>query len=309
MNTAETRVQGVGQEAALRHRLASTPSKRKRGARKMVLAVLKQIVLLILVAPVAIVFLMPWAWMLSTAGKDMATLWAIPPVWLPRPYLWQNYAIAWEMGKFAIYFRNTAYMTSMNVIGNVVSSVVAAYAFARLRFKGRDILFIIVLATMMLPSQVTLIPLYVIFSKMRWTNSFKPLVIPGFFGDAFSIFLLRQFFMTISREYDDAAYIDGCSHFGVLFRILLPQIRPAVAVVAIFVFTWAWNNYMGPLIYLSSPDLFPVTLGLQRFIGRANINIQYLMAMTAVATLIPVFIFFAAQRYFIQGIVISGVKG
>ena len=284
-------------------------SRASGGARKIVLAVLKQIVLLALVAPVALMFLMPWAWMLSTAGKDLKTLWAIPPIWIPRPYLWENYAIAWKMGSFATYFRNTTYLTAMNVIGNVVSSVIAAYAFARLRFKGRNALFVVVLATMMLPSQVTLIPLYVIFSKIKWINSFKPLVIPGFFGDAFSIFLLRQFFMTISREYDDAAYIDGCSHFGVLFRILLPQIRPAVAVVAIFVFTWGWNNYMGPLIYLSSPELFPITLGLQRFVGRANIQIQYLMAMTAASTLVPVVIFFAAQRYFIQGIVISGVKG
>jgi len=300
---------GIGQGVTQQHGTVRSGSRATPRVWRTVRPALKQIVLLALVIPVAVLFLMPWAWMLSTAGKNAATLWAVPPVWLPRPYLWENFVTAWNMGGFAIYFRNTAYMTAMNVIGNVLSSVIAAYAFARLRFKGRDILFIIVLATMMLPSQVTLIPLYVIFSKIGWTNSFKALVIPGFFGDAFSIFLLRQFFMTIPREYDDAAYIDGCSHFGVLFRILIPQIRPAVAVVAIFVFTWSWNNYMGPLIYLSSPDLFPVTLGLQRFVGRANTQIQYLMAMTAVSALIPVVIFFAAQRYFIQGIVISGIKG
>ena len=142
-----------------------------------------------------------------------------------------------------------------------------------------------------------------------WINTFKPLIVPLFFGDAFSTFLLRQFFLTISRELDDAALIDGCRRLGVLFRILLPLTRPALAVVAIFNFTWAWNEFFTPLIYLNSPKLFPITLGLHRFIGRAQIDIQFLMAMTIVSTLIPIAIFFLTQRYFIQGIVITGIKG
>jgi ABC-type glycerol-3-phosphate transport system permease component len=213
------------------------------------------------------------------------------------------------MGSFGAYYRNTAIITAANVVGYTVSSTIAAYAFARLRWKGRGTVFMVVLATMMLPAQVTLIPLYIIFSQLRWTNSLRPLIVPALFGDAFSIFLLRQFFMTIPRDLDEAALIDGASHFGVLFRILLPMIRPAIAVVAIMTFTWSWNMYMGPLIYLSTPELFPIVLGLQRFVGRARTNIQYLMAMTAVSTLVPVTVFFATQRYFIQGVVITGVKG
>ena len=271
--------------------------------------VFRQFGLLILVLPGASLFLIPWLWMLSTAGKETALIWKTPPVWIPPVYHWENFIKAWLQGDFAVYYLNTFYISGMNVIGILISSVLAAYAFARIRFPGRDILFVIVLSTMMLPRQVTLIPLYMIFSELGWINTFKPLIVPLFFGDAFSIFLLRQFFLTISRELDDAALIDGCRRLGVLFRILLPLTRPALAVVAIFNFTWAWNEFFTPLIYLDSPKLFPITLGLHRFIGRAQIDIQFLMAMTIVSTLIPIGIFFLTQRYFIQGIVITGIKG
>jgi ABC-type glycerol-3-phosphate transport system permease component len=233
----------------------------------------------------------------------------MPPVWIPPVYHWENFPEAWKMGTFGRYYLNTLFICMVAVFGVVMSSTLAAYAFARIRFPGRQILFIIVLSTMMLPIQVTLIPLYMIFSKLGWVNSFRPLLVPLFFGDAFSIFLLRQFFMTVPQDYDDAALIDGCSRLGVLFRILMPMVRPAVIVVAIFTFTWAWNDYLGPLIYLNSPDLFTITLGLTRFMGRTSVEIQYLMAMTAVSTLLPVVVFFLTQRFFIQGIVITGLKG
>jgi ABC-type glycerol-3-phosphate transport system permease component len=267
----------AGRSAALR--------RQRRGR-----SVLRQLGLLALVTPLALLFLMPWAWMLSTAGKPMALIWKMPPVWFPPHYVWENFPEGWKMGEFGQYYLNTAFICLMGVIGVTLSSTLAAYAFARIRFPYRDALFVIVLSTMMLPAQVTLIPLYIIFSKLHWVNSFRPLVVPLFFGDAFSIFLLRQFFMTVPRELDDAALIDGCSRFGVLFRILVPMIRPAVVVVAIFTFTWAWND-------------------LTRFVGRTSMNIQYLMAMTAVSTLVPVLVFFATQRFFIQGIVITGIKG
>ncbi len=162
---------------------------------------------------------------------------------------------------------------------------------------------------MMLPAQVTLIPLFMIFSKLGWVNTFKPLVVPLFFGDAFSIFLLRQFLLTIPRDYDEAALIDGCSRFGVFWRILLPQITAALIVVGIYQFTYSWNDFFGPLIYLNSPERFTITLGLTRFMGRTQTDIQYLMAMTVVSTLVPIVIFFFTQRTFLQGIVITGVKG
>jgi multiple sugar transport system permease protein len=265
--------------------------------------------LVTLVTPLALLFLMPWAWMLSTAGKSSDLIWKMPPVWIPPVYHWENFPEAWRMGTFGRYYLNTLFICVVAVFGVVMSSTLAAYAFARIRFPGRQILFVIVLSTMMLPIQVTLIPLYMIFSKLGWVNSFRPLLVPLFFGDAFSIFLLRQFFMTVPRDYDDAALIDGCSRLGVLFRILMPMVRPAIIVVAIFTFTWAWNDYLGPLIYLNSPNLFTITLGLTRFMGRTSVEIQYLMAMTAVSTLLPVVIFFLTQRFFIQGIVITGLKG
>ncbi len=269
----------------------------------------RQALLLALVTPLAILFLMPWAWMLSTAGKTTDLIWKMPPVWFPPNYQWQNYPEAWLMGDFGRYYLNTLFICAVAIFATVMSSTLAAYAFARINFRGREVLFVIVLSTMMLPTQVTLIPLYMIFSKLAWVNTFRPLLVPLFFGDAFSIFLLRQFFMTVPKEYDDAALIDGCTRFGVLFRILMPMVRPALVVVAIFTFTWAWNDYMGPLIYLNSPKLFTVTLGLTRFMGRTSVEIQYLMAMTAVSTLLPITIFFLTQRFFIQGIVISGIKG
>ena len=284
-----------------------SPSARRR--RQAALAVLKQVVLIALVIPGALLFLTPWAWMISTAGKETAYIWRMPPVWIPPVFHWDNFIKAWQMGDFAIYYRNTAFICLLNVAGVIVSSSLAAYAFARLSFPGRNALFLIVLSTMMLPGQVTLIPLYVFFSKLGWVNTLKPLTIPYFFGDAFSIFLLRQFFLTISREMDDAARIDGCSRIGVFLRILVPLTSPALAVVGIFTLTWAWNDFMGPLIYLNSPRLFTITLGLRRFVGRTSTDLQYLMAMTAVSTLVPIVAFFAAQRYFIQGIVITGIKG
>jgi len=271
--------------------------------------ILRRVLLLALIALGAILFLTPWVWMILTAGKETTMIWRIPPVWIPPTYRWENYIEAWERGNFSLFYLNTIFIALLNVIAVIFSCSLAAYAFGRLRFPGRNILFTIVLATMMLPMQVTLIPLFMIFSKLGWVNTFKPLVVPLFFGDAFSIFLLRQFFLTIPRELDDAALIDGCSRFGVLFRILLPLLRAPLTVVAVFQFTYSWNDFFAPLIYLNSPHLFTITLGLTRFQGRTTTDIQYLMAMTVVSTLAPITIFFLTQRTFIQGVVITGVKG
>ncbi len=268
-----------------------------------------QIVLILVILPGALLFMTPWIWMILTAGKQTAEIWKIPPVWIPSVYQWQNFITGWQKGNFARFFLNTALIALLNVVAVVASSSLAAYAFARISFPWRNTLFLIVLSTMMLPVQVTLIPLYVIFAKLDWVDTFRPLVVPLFFGDAFSIFLLRQFLLSIPRDYDEAALIDGCSRIGVFFRILLPQITPVLVVVAIYQFTWSWNDFFGPLIYLNSPTLFTVTLGLTRFMGRTQTDIQLLMAMTVVSTLCPIIIFFGTQRIFLQGIVITGVKG
>ncbi len=189
-------------------------------------------------------------------------------------------------------------------------STSVAYGFARLRFRGRGLLFLMVLSTMMLPGQITLIPSYFLFSRLGWVNSLKPLIIPVYFGSAFNIFLLRQFFMTISPELDDAAKIDGCGFFGVYWRIILPLARPALGVVAIFQFTYDWNDFFNPLIYVNSPKSFPVALGLRLFQGTlVHVGMQDVMAMTLVSIIPVLLVFVMAQRYFIQGIVITGIKG
>jgi multiple sugar transport system permease protein len=270
---------------------------------------LRQIGLIALILPGALLFLTPWVWMILTAGKESRLIWQIPPVWIPPVYRWQNFFEAWAKGNFATFYLNTTMIAVLNVVAVVISCSVAAYAFARISFPGRNALFLLVLSTMMLPAQVTLIPLFMIFSKLGWVNTFKPLIVPLFFGDAFSIFLLRQFLLTIPRDYDEAALIDGCSRFGVFLRILLPQIAAPLIVVGIYQFTYSWNDFFAPLIYLNSPELFTITLGLTRFVGRTQTDLQYLMAMTVVSTLVPIAIFFLTQRVFLQGIVISGVKG
>jgi multiple sugar transport system permease protein len=247
--------------------------------------------------------------MVLTAGKSSSEIWHTPPIWIPSTFLWNNFIEAWKSGDFLTFYKNTTYISVLNVVAVLFSCSLAAFAFSRIDFPGRNTLFVIVLATMMLPSQVTLIPNFIIFSKLGWVNTLNPLTVPLFFGDAFSIFLLRQFMLTLPREYDEAALIDGCSRIGVFLRILMPQIIPALIVVAIYQFTWSWNDYFGPLIYLNSPNLFTITLGLQRFVGRTQTNIQFLMAMTAVSAIVPITVFFLTQRTFLQGIVITGIKG
>ena len=271
--------------------------------------ILIQLVLLLITAAGAIIFVTPFAWMLSTAGKQGNLVWKVPPVWIPPTYQWSNYVDSWKMLQFPAFYMNTLTLVVLTVSGVVISSSIAAFAFARLRFPGRDIFFIIVLSTMMLPWHVTIIPQYILYSKLGWVNTLKPLWVQWWFGDAFSIFLLRQFFMSIPLELDDAALIDGCSRFGVFLRIILPLSLPALAVVAIFECTWAWNNFFGPLIYLDSIKLFPVALGLRQFQQKAGTNIQYMMAQTVIFVIPVLILFFIAQKRFIQGIVVSGVKG
>jgi multiple sugar transport system permease protein len=254
-------------------------------------------------------FIVPFAWMVSTAGKEGALVWKIPPVWIPPNYRWSNYIEGWRILPFALFYANTLKITLLTVVGVLVSSSLAGFAFARLRFRGREVLFIVVLSTMMLPWHVTIIPQYMLFTKLHWVNTHRPLWVQWWFGDAFSIFLLRQFFMTVPLELDDAARMDGCSRFGTFWRILLPLSKPALGVVAIMEFTWAWNNFMGPLIYLNSIKLFTVSLGLRQFQQRSGTDLQLMMAQTVLFVLPVLLLFFVAQRRYIQGIVVSGVKG
>ncbi len=198
----------------------------------------------------ALLYSLPFFWMLSTSVKPAAQVFATPPRWIPETWQRENYTLPWENLPFLDFYRNTVVVTALNIVGTLASSSIVAFAFARMRFRGRGVLFIVILSTMMLPKQVTLIPLYLLWSRLGLLNTIGPLVIPSFFGHAFSIFLLRQYMLTIPLELDDAARIDGASWFQIFSRVVLPLSAPALGVVTIFNFTLHWNEFLEPLIYL-----------------------------------------------------------
>jgi ABC-type glycerol-3-phosphate transport system permease component len=259
----------------------------------------------------AVVVLIPLAWMLSTSLKVPSQVNKFPPIWIPNPVVWSNYisAVTIFPVPFYIFVRNSLFMSLSVTIGTVMSNAIVAFAFARLRFRGSRVLFLVVLSTMMLPGQVTMIPLFIMFSKLGWVNTYNPLIIPSFFGSAYFIFLLRQFYATIPREMDDAARIDGCGILGTFFRIILPMSKAAVGITAIFAFSWSWNEFLGPLIYLSKMETFPLAIALSYLRGTYRVLWSELMVVSFIAMVPPLILFFIAQRSYIQGIVITGVKG
>lgn len=254
--------------------------------------------------------LIPVFWMLSTALKENSEVFLWPPRWLPKKPHWENFVESVTFLPFGRYLMNTAVITFSAVIGQLLSSPLVAYAFARLRARGKGALFTLVLATMMLPWQVTMIPLFLLYKTFGWVDTYVPLILPNFFGGAFYIFLLRQFFLTIPPELGDAAKIDGCGYFGTYTKIFLPLSKPGLATIAIFTFMSNWNDFMGPLIYLNSNEKWTLTIGLSRFTGMYGMTAWNLLMAASLVTLLPcVLLFFFAQRYFIQGIVMTGVKG
>ena len=254
--------------------------------------------------------MLPFLWMCSTALKSADKVMAYPPQWIPHPMVWRNFIEGWASLPFTLYLRNTCIITGTVIAGVLLTASMAGYAFSRLRFPGRDMLFIVTLATMMLPAQVTMIPVYLLFRDIGWLNTFKPLTIGAWLGGgAFNIFLLRQFMLTIPLELEDAARIDGCGSFGIYRQIMLPLIKPCLAVIAIFTFIGTWNDFMGPLIYLTTPDKLTLALGLQFFQGHYGVTLHYLMAVSLVVMAPCLILFFVAQKYFISGIALSGIKG
>lgn len=261
-------------------------------------------------------FILPLVWMISTSLKPLdQTDEALQLI--PREIRWENYREIFtrDNADFALYARNTLIVAVLCVIGTVLSSSLAAYAFARIRFRGRGALFALTLATMMIPFPVLMVPSFAIF---RWIGDFtgiqmlgtlRPLWLPMWFGNAFNIFLLRQFFRTIPQELSDAARIDGCSELGIYWRIILPLSRPALAVVAVFTFMYAWNDFLGPLVYIQSPNQFTLSLGLQTFQSQSGTQWHLLMAASAVVIAPVLVLFFLAQRTFIEGIATTGLKG
>jgi multiple sugar transport system permease protein len=222
---------------------------------------------------------------------------------------WHNYPDALNSFPFLLYTRNTLFLCTLTMIGTVLSAALPAYGFARLRWKGRNTLFFLLVATIMLPPQVTMLPVFLIFRALHWTGTMLPLIVPAFFGSAFFIFLLRQFFLTIPQELSDAARIDGCGELGILWRILAPIAKPALATVALLSFTAAWMDFTGPLIYLHDERTYTLAVGLLAFLGRHSGEWSLLMAAATVMTIPMLVLFFLAQRTYIQGITLTGLKG
>ena len=258
----------------------------------------------------AIAFMFPLVWMLSTALKPLAETTKIPPTIMPSKFMWSNYKEATTAIPFWKYAKNTLIVCVLTVIGTVVSSTLVAYGFARIQWKGRDVLFYCVLATMMIPFPVIMAPLFVVFGKLGWIGSLKPLWIPSFGAAAFNIFLMRQFFRTIPTELTEAAKIDGCSELGILIRVILPLSKPILLVVALFQFIASWNDFLGPLVYLTREDTYTLALGLQFFQSQhGGTYWNYLMAASSLIVLPIIIIYFFAQKAFIEGISLTGLKG
>jgi multiple sugar transport system permease protein len=256
----------------------------------------------------ALLFLLPLFWMISSSLKPDYQVLEYPPRWLPNPVRWANYAEALTYVPFGRYTLNTLFIASMTIFGHLLSCTLVAYAFARLRAPGKDILFLIMLATMMLPYPVTMIPIYIGFESMGWVNTFLPLIVPAFFGSPFYIFLMRQFFLTLPVELEDAARIDGANTPQIIWHVILPISKPALATVAIFTFQASWNDFLGPLIYLHDQTKYTVSLGLSFFRSSYDVRWAYLMAASLVTMLPVIILFFLAQRLFIEGITLTGIK-
>jgi ABC-type glycerol-3-phosphate transport system permease component len=285
---------------------------RRLGVKGVITEIIKYAILLILAAS----FVLPFFWMVTSALKNDPQVFTIPPIWFPNPAHWGNFWAAWHVRPFTAFAINTIIRYAVPVtLGTVISSSVVAYGFSRIKWPGRDVLFFICIMTMMVPFFVLMVPLFIIFKNLGWINTYLPLVVPAFFGNAFNIFLLRQFFLTIPEELADAARIDGCSEFDIFWRIILPLAKPALAVVALFAFIGAWNDYLGPLIYINKVSMFPVALGISELnravsdTGAVANMYPYLMAASTIITLPIVIFFFFAQRTFIEGITLTGMKG
>jgi len=273
--------------------------------------VFQAILVYAIVLPGALLFTIPLVWMLSTALKEPKQIFIFPPQWIPNPVHWENFAKGWnDFLPFNRFLLNSLIITTNNIVGNLISCCLAAFAFARLRARGKNFFFLLVLGTMLLPAEVTIIPQYVLFSKLGWNNTWLPLMVPSWFGWAFFIFLLRQFFMGIPRELDEAARLDGASSWHIMWKVIIPLAKPALATVVIFGFIGNWNNFLQPLIYIRSTDMQVLAVGLNMFRGAfGNTNYNYMMAVSLLVLLPVLVVFFFGQRLFVRGIALTGIKG
>jgi multiple sugar transport system permease protein len=258
----------------------------------------------------SVLILSPLWWMISTSLKSPQEIAQYPPTFIPNEFHFSNYLEAWQTAPFTRWAFNTLFIALAGMIGSVLVNSLVAYAFAKIRFKGRNALFVIVLSTMLIPGFVTMVPQYILFSKLGWINTYLPLIVPAFLGSAFFIFLLRQFMMGIPNELIEAAVLDGASHLQIWWNIMLPLTKPALITVALFSFNGAWNDLLGPLLYINDESLYTLQIGLQTFKGTVSTQWHYLMAMSVTVLLPVVLLFFFFQKHFIEGSnIASGSKG
>ncbi|MEB8420964.1 carbohydrate ABC transporter permease [Enterococcus hirae] len=266
----------------------------------------KKIVSYLLMTAIGLVLITPLLWMVFTSLKPMEEIVRYPPTFFPEKIVWQNYLDTITAFPFWRYARNTLLITVLVVFGNVLSNSFIAYGFAKLDFPGKKLMFALVLSTMMIPGFVTMIPQYVLFSKIGWVGTYLPLIVPSFLGNAFNIFLMRQFYLSINDELIEAAEIDGANHFYIWSRLMLPLTKPALITIAINSFNAAWNDFLGPLLYIQDQEKYTLQIGLQVFQNQATTQWNYLMAGATLVLIPTILLFFFAQRYFIEGMDLTG---
>lgn len=294
---------GSGRAIARRARASRRLQSRRRGA------VARAVVTYGILGAGAVILLIPFAWLVSTSLKPPTEVYSFPIVWIPHPAAWNDYLQVFRQSPFARYLLNTAIITSIGVFASLSGSSVAAYAFARMEFRGRGVMFGVMLSTLMVPIWTVLIPTYIFFEKIGWLNTYLPILVPAFFATPFNTFLMRQFFLTIPVDLEESARVDGAARWYTFLHIILPLARPALLLVSIFAFFYYWNEFLLPLLYIKSQDLFPVSVGISNFVGSQQVNFPLEMAASAIALAPPLILFFVFQRWLIQGIVVSGVKG
>ncbi|MEP7290384.1 MAG: carbohydrate ABC transporter permease [Chloroflexota bacterium] len=273
--------------------------------------IIRKIVVYGLLLLLSAIFLFPLFWMVTTALKQESQIFKWPPQWIPSPVMWSNFRDAFSNPNlpFSIFIGNTLVVELGVVTGRLISCTLVAYGFARLRAPGKNFLFTILLATLMLPRAAILIPEYILFNKIGWVNTFLPLIVPAWFGEAYAIFLMRQFFMTIPRELEEAALIDGATTVQIIWKVIVPLSTPVLAVIAILTFKDTWNDFLTPLLYLNTASKYTVSVGLAYFNGQNNVQMSLLMA-ASLTMMMPIVILFAfAQRAFVEGISLTGLKG
>ena len=271
----------------------------------------KNFIIYFFLISLSLLFIFPFFWMISSSLKPQSEIFLWPPQWIPNPIVWQNYIDAFgnPLLPFGIFFKNTMIIEVGVMVGKMLSCVMVAYGLARLRAPGKNFIFGVLLSTFMLPGVVILIPKYILFNEIGWVNTYLPLIVPAWFGESFAIFLMRQFFMTIPRELEEAAVMDGANTFQIIRNVIVPLSLPILAVIAVWTFQGVWNDFFGPLLYLNNIKMYTLSVGLAYFNGQYVVQMNLLMAGSVVLMLPLVIVFFFAQKAFVEGISLTGIAG